>query len=167
PRSLRDHVRAQERARSAAQSSVPDRLRPAMGGESGADDFYGSDRSLQDLLRMAAPELLARRGDELAAFGRWVGSEADEAAAFTDRTAPPRLEPAGEGEDAAAGLIVNPRYAAVHRDVYRHGIVALNYGPAPEPYLLTFVMGYLLSQADISIHCPVTLSGAVALVLER
>ena len=33
------------------------------------------------------------------------------------------------------------------------------------PHLLTFVMGYILSQADISLHCPVTLTGAVAYVL--
>ncbi len=30
-----------------------------------------------------------------------------------------------------------------------------------------FVMGYLLSHADISIHCPVTMTGAVAHVLDR
>jgi alkylation response protein AidB-like acyl-CoA dehydrogenase len=46
-------------------------------------------------------------------------------------------------------------------------MVGLNYGLSPEPFLLTFVMGYLLSQADISVHCPVTLTGAVALVLDR
>jgi acyl-CoA dehydrogenase len=33
------------------------------------------------------------------------------------------------------------------------------------PHLLSFAMGYLLSQADISLHCPVTLTGAVAYVL--
>ena len=28
-------------------------------------------------------------------------------------------------------------------------------------------MGYLLSQADISVHCPVTMTGAVAYVLDK
>jgi alkylation response protein AidB-like acyl-CoA dehydrogenase len=37
--------------------------------------------------------------------------------------------------------------------------------PNRRPHLLTFTMGYLLAQADISLHCPVTLTGAVAYVL--
>ena len=61
----------------------------------------------------------------------------------------------------------NPLYAAVHREVYERGIVGLNYGASRRPYTLTFAMGYLLAQSDISIHCPVTLTGAVAHVLDR
>jgi hypothetical protein len=54
-----------------------------------------------------------------------------------------------------------------HRQVYEHGIVGLNHGPSAEPFLLTFAMGYLLAQSDISLHCPATLTGAVAYVLGR
>jgi acyl-CoA dehydrogenase len=128
---------------------------------------YRDDAYLHLVLRSARPELLARNEARLEAFGRWVAAEVDAAAAFTDHEAPPRLVEMGEGGDPAARLVVNSRYAAVHRDAYGHGMVGLNYGTAPEPFLLTFVMGYLLSEADISIHCPVTLTGAVALVLDR
>jgi alkylation response protein AidB-like acyl-CoA dehydrogenase len=128
---------------------------------------YRDDVYLQLLLRRARPELLARHEGRLEEFGRWVAAEVDAAAAYTDHEAPPRLLEVGEGGDPAARLVVNPRYAAAHRDAYRHGMVGLNHGSEPEPFLLTFVMGYLLSEADISIHCPVTLTGAVALVLDR
>ncbi|HXV23219.1 MAG TPA: acyl-CoA dehydrogenase family protein [Alphaproteobacteria bacterium] len=126
-----------------------------------ADDAY-----LRSVLGRARPHLLDRQGSRLEEFGRWVTAEVDPAAAHSDREAPPRLIEA-EGGDPAARLLVNPCYAAAHRQAYRLGMVGLNHGPAPEPFLLTFVMGYLLSQADISIHCPVTLTGAVALVLDR
>lgn len=128
---------------------------------------YADDAYLHLLLRCIRPELLARHGARLEALGHWVAAEVDPAAAYTDREAPPHLVEAAEGADPAARLIVNPRYAAAHRDAYRHGMVGLNHGTAAEPFLLTFVMGYLLSEADISIHCPVTLTGAVALVLDR
>lgn len=128
---------------------------------------YSDDILLRALLERGARDLARRNAGRLEGFGRWVTVEVDAAAAYTDREAPPRLVEAGEGGDPAARLVVNPRYAAIHREAYRHGMVGLNHGPTPEPFLLTFVMGYLLSQADISIHCPVTLTGAVALVLDR
>ncbi len=126
-----------------------------------ADDAY-----LRSALGRLRPQMLDRHGARLEEFGRWVASEVDPAATFSDREAPPRLIEV-EGGDPAARLLVNPRSAAVHREAYRQGMVGLNHGSAPEPFLLTFAMGYLISQADISIHCPVTLTGAVALVLDR
>lgn len=128
---------------------------------------YADDLYLRRLLRRRQPELAGRQETRLEAFGHWVAAEVDAAAVYADREAPPRLIEAGEGGDPAARLLVSPRYAAAHREAYRHGMVGLNHDPAREPFLLTFVMGYLLSQADISIHCPVTLTGAVALVIDR
>jgi acyl-CoA dehydrogenase len=130
-------------------------------------DLLGDDRFLREALVRSWPDLMDRQEARLLAFGRWVAAEADAAAAFTDREAPPRLIEGPEGGDPAARLVLNPRYAAIHREAYRHGMVGLNHGATPEPFLLTFTMGYLLSQGDISVHCPVTLTGAVALVLDR
>jgi alkylation response protein AidB-like acyl-CoA dehydrogenase len=132
----------------------------------GEGNAYSDDVFLHQALARLRPGLAEKNGERLERFGRWVAEEADPAAAYSDREAPPRLIETTEG-DPAARLLVNPRYAAIHRDAYRHGMVALNHGTDPEPFLLTFVMGYLLSQADISVHCPVTLTGAVALVLDR
>ena len=130
-------------------------------------NFYAIDPNLRSLLRRESPDLLARHEERLQAFGQWVGSEVDACAEYTDRIQPPRLVEGVENGDPAASLAINPRQQEVHREVYRRGIVGLNYGPEAAPYLLSFAMGYLLSQADISVHCPATLTGAVAHVLDR
>jgi alkylation response protein AidB-like acyl-CoA dehydrogenase len=129
--------------------------------------LFSEDSCLRAALTRLRPGLVERNGSRLEAFGRWVAAEVEAAADHTDREEPPRLVEAPEGGDPADRLVLNPRYAAIHREAYRHGMVGLNHGPKAEPFLLTFAMGYLLSQADISIHCPVTLTGAVALVLDR
>ncbi len=136
-------------------------------GTRGGQNFYLDDANVQRLLRRTAPALLERCAQRLAAFGRWVATEVDAAAAYTDRFAPPVLETCDRNGELQCRVICNPRYEAVHRQVYEHGIVGLNHGPSAEPFLLTFAMGYLLAQADISVHCPATLTGAVAYVLGR
>lgn len=133
----------------------------------GGQTFYLDDTNLQRLLRRIAPALAERCTQRLAAFGAWVATEVDAAAGYTDRFAPPVLEACDRDGELRFRVICNPRYESAHRRVYEHGIVGVNHGPSAEPFLLTFAMGYLLAQADISIHCPVTLTGAVAYVLDR
>jgi len=130
-------------------------------------NYFLDDANLQRLLNRIAAPLSERCGQRLTAFGAWVGSDVDAAAAYTDRFAPPILEARDSDGELHYRLICNPRYEAVHRQVYEQGIVGLNHGPSAEPFLLTFAMGYLLAQADISLHCPATLTGAVAYVLDR
>ncbi|MGH8630152.1 MAG: acyl-CoA dehydrogenase family protein, partial [Burkholderiales bacterium] len=133
----------------------------------GGPNFFLDDANLERLLRRIAPALAERCTERLAAFGAWVATEADPAAEYTDRFAPPVLEACDRDGELQYRVICNPRYEAAHRRVYEHGIVGVNYGASAEPFLLTFAMGYLLAQADISLHCPATLTGAVAYVLER
>lgn len=130
-------------------------------------NFYLTDTNLRRLLGRIAPQELTKHEERLVAFGAWVGGDVDVQAAYTDRYAPPVLETYDRHGTTVNRIVYNPRYEAVHRDVYRHGFVGLNYGSDAAPYLLTFAMGYLLAQADISIHCPATLTGAVAFVLDR
>ena len=135
------------------------------GGHGG--NYYRADRNLQVLLRRAAPWLTEADVERLDDFGAWAATTVDEQADYTNRFAPPVLETLDDGGRPRSVVRHNPLYAAVHREVYERGIVGLNYGPARRPFTLTFAMGYLLSQADISVHCPVTLTGAVAHVLDR
>jgi alkylation response protein AidB-like acyl-CoA dehydrogenase len=100
----------------------------------------------------------------LAEFSRWVLTEVDAQAAYTDRYAPPALETYGKDGTVVNRIVLNPRYEAQHEEIYRRGIVGLPYSEGA-PHLLSFAMGYLLAEADISLHCPATLTGAVAYVL--
>src|SRR5262249_10818027 len=92
-------------------------------------NFYALDRNLVAALTRSAPELLARHGDVLHKVGAWVGNEADAEAAYTDRFAPPVLEPYD-----AQGLLVNrirhnPKWEETVKTATRLGFVGLNYGP--------------------------------------
>lgn len=116
------------------------------------------------------PHLLAREPrlqqyiKMLTEFRAWVLTDVDQQANYTDRYAPPALETYGRDGAIANRIVLNPWYEAQHQELYRRGIIGLAYSEKA-PHLLSFTMGYLLSQADISLHCPVTLTGAVAYVL--
>jgi alkylation response protein AidB-like acyl-CoA dehydrogenase len=130
-------------------------------------NLFTTDRDLQRRLARRSPDLLPRFGDRLAEFGAWVGEAVEAQADYTSRHAPPRLE-SHDGTGAPAGRVVlNAEYRACHADAYRRGVIGLAFGPERAPQLLSFVMGGVLSQADVSLHCPVTLTGAVAWALDR
>ncbi len=137
--------------------NAPPRAAPARH----ADDAY--DAYLAPRLEARVPGFDRYRA-ELGDFHRWVRTEVDAQAATTDRDAPPRLETYDRDGRVVNRIVLNAAYAAQHDEVYARGIVGRPYHDGA-PHLLSFTMGYLLSQADISLHCPVTLTGAVAYVL--
>jgi alkylation response protein AidB-like acyl-CoA dehydrogenase len=107
---------------------------------------------------------LAGYSQQLAVFHEWVRTDVDAQANYTDRYAPPALETYDRDGEVVNRIVANRWYDEQHRDLYRRGIIGLPYAEKA-PHLLTFTMGYVLSQSDISLHCPVTLTGAVAYVL--
>lgn len=135
--------------------------------DGGAANFYLGDVNLRRLLDHVDPALRARWDAALSDFGAWVAAEVDPASDYTHRQAPPVLESHDRDGRLVNRVGHNPAWRRVSRDVYRRGAVALNYGPGPAPFAVTFAMGYLLSQASVSLHCPVTMTGAVAHVLAR
>lgn len=130
-------------------------------------NFFELDRNLHLLLAGIDPDAAETWRDQLADFGAWVGGEVDEEADYTDRHGAPVLESHDRDGDLVNHIRLNPYWEKVEREVYRRGVVSLNYGESPAPYLITFAMGYMLSQSDVSLHCPVTMTGAVAYVLDR
>jgi alkylation response protein AidB-like acyl-CoA dehydrogenase len=130
-------------------------------------NFFDDDGELEVILGRIAPEALDCWRGHLSAFGGWVAGEVDAQAAHTHRHAPPMLEGYDGDGNLTNRIRLNPSWEKVAREVYERGIVGLNYGNRPAPFSITFAMGYLLAQADISLHCPVTMTGAVAYVLDR
>lgn len=133
----------------------------------GARNYFQLDTNLHALLARRLPNGGKRWFPHLDEFGAWVGSEVEAEAEFTDRFSRPTLEAYDRDGNTVNRIRYNPAWQAVSRQVYERGIVGLNYGDDPAPFLVTFAMGYILSQADISLHCPVTMTGAVAYVLDR
>ncbi len=107
---------------------------------------------------------MADYSGRLAEFFDWVRTEVDAQANYTDRYAPPALETYDRDGEIINRVVTNRWYNEQHRELYRRGIIGLPYAEGA-PHLLTFAMGYILSQCDISLHCPVTLTGSVAYVL--
>lgn len=136
-------------------------------------NFFETDTNLIRLLERRAETVLEAHEARLSEFGAWVGSVLDEQAEYTDRFAPPRLDPYDLDGNRTGRILFNQRYVDCHAEAYRRGAVGLPYtaegvGPTgAASHAVCFTMGYLLSQADISIHCPVTMTGAVAHVLDR
>lgn len=128
---------------------------------------FETDPQLQRILSRIAPDAALRWHDHLARFGDWVEAEVEPQAVYTDGHAPPFLVSFDRDGTPVNDVRTNPLWNAVSRGVYERGIVGLNYGPNPAPFAITFAMGYLLAQADISVHCPATMTGAVAYVLSR
>ena len=127
------------------------------------NDSTSFDLYLEPWLTARDPRMAEYR-QQLAGFHRWVCTEVDAQANYTDRYAPPALETYDRNGEVVNRIVANRWYEEQHQEVYRRGIIGLPYAEQA-PHLLTFTMGYLLAQADISLHCPVTLTGAVAYVL--
>ena len=129
-------------------------------------NFFDTDANLRALLARRAPRMLETHTPRLSDFGAWVGGPLDEQATYSDRYAPPRLETHGTDGQPLGRVVLNPLYQVCHAEAYERGVIGLAFS-GRAPHLLSFTMGYLLSQADIAIHCPVTMTGAVAYVLDR
>lgn len=135
-------------------------------------NFYDLDDNLQRFLQRNFPALLKRQEARLRDLGEWVGGALDEQAEYSDRYAPPRLQPQpvtrGQTGPRRNQVIFNDRYEEAQREIYRRGVIGLAFAEQdPEPHSLSFMMGYLLSHSDISTHCPVTMTGAVAYVVQK
>ena len=131
-------------------------------------NFFDNDINLHRMLEHIAPKMLEDNRTRLNDFGVWVGGPLDEQAAYSDRYAPPQLETHNKHGEKKSQVIFNPSYEQCHREAYERGIIGLAFQEKnPEPHLLSFTMGYLMSQTDISIFCPVTMTGAVAYVLKH
>ncbi len=135
--------------------------------ETGGQNLYAIDTNARSRLREIDAEEFAIRDPLLHDFGGWVGETVEAEAAYTDRHGRPTLGSYDRDGGAVNTISGNPGWDAASREVYQRGVVGLNYGAAPAPFTTTFAMGYLLSQADVSLHCPVTMTGAVAYVLDR
>ncbi len=136
--------------------------------ETRGNNFYDLDVNAQRLLARLAPDMLKRNEDRLRDFGAFTGGPLDEQASHSDRHAPPRLETHNKTGEKRTRVIFNRDYETCHQEAYQKGTIGLAFqNQDAEPHLLSFTMGYMLSQADISVHCPVTMTGAVAYILDK
>lgn len=150
-----------------SQNAAPDKAR--WPETTNGLNYFETDANLHAVLRRIAPGLLLRQEAALGNFGEWVASVLEEQARYSDRHAPPVLVNAQiRPGERRAHVQFNPLYEETHREAYRRGVIGQAFRMAQrEPHLLSFLIGYILSKADISTHCPVTMTGAVAYVIDK
>jgi alkylation response protein AidB-like acyl-CoA dehydrogenase len=121
------------------------------------------------LLPAATFEMLRPR---LEAMGRIAAEEVADLAAVADREGP-KLQPRDPRGERIDRVVYHPAYHRMEEIAYGAGIVALKYDPAvrrdhgAHAHVMGFSLGYLFSQADSGLFCPVCMTDGVARVIEK
>lgn len=133
---------------------------------------YREDHTFIDLLKRSLDERFFEWADkELAHFAERTIIY-DERARHTDREGQPRLIKYDRYGEDISEIWVNEGYRQTADEVYRTGIAAYPHKPIPQleekgNYIYAFAQGYLLSQVEPGLYCPVTLTMAVAYLLDH
>lgn len=141
-------------------------------------NFYQEDGFLQSILARYDSDFLTRNTDRLQKTGAFAAGPLDVQAEQSDTERPAQLSvlsriqvPGQEMKVLRSRVISSTAYENAHQEAYRLGAIAPSFetdaNGKKEPHLLSFTMGYMLSKSDISVHCPVTMTGAVAYILEQ
>jgi acyl-CoA dehydrogenase len=137
------------------------------------ENFYLEDPHLQQLMRhYLKGDFYQWAEKELTEFGTMCAGEIDERAVHTDREGQPRLIKYNRFGEEVSEIWVNEGYKKTVEMTYKKGIVGYIHKEIPElgskgNYLYSYAQGYLLSQTEPGFYCPVTLTMATALLLEK
>jgi acyl-CoA dehydrogenase len=137
------------------------------------ENFYLEDPHLKEILECYLDEdFFAWSDQELNTFGKLCAGEIDERAVHTDREGQPKLIKYNRLGEEISQIWVNEGYKKTVEQTYNKGIVGYIHKNIPElarkgNYVYSYAQGYLLSQTEPGFYCPVTLSMATALLLER
>ncbi|UXH45076.1 acyl-CoA dehydrogenase family protein [Rossellomorea vietnamensis] len=137
------------------------------------ENFYHEDPHLKEILESYLDkDFLTWADHELNTFGELCAGEIDERAVHTDREGQPKLIKYNRFGEEISEIWVNEGYKKTVEQTYNKGIVGYIHKEIPGlgrkgNYMYSYAQGYLLSQTEPGFYCPVTLSMATALLLER
>lgn len=135
--------------------------------------FITQEQALIRILKKKLkPELYEYAVRKLNIFYDKCYNEFDERATYTDRDGQPKLVKYNKFGEEVSEIWVNEGYKQTVSDTYNAGIVGYVHKEIPElgekgNYLYSYAQGYLLSQVEPGFYCPVTLSMAVAYVIDH
>ncbi|USG67416.1 acyl-CoA dehydrogenase family protein [Brevibacillus ruminantium] len=136
-------------------------------------NFFAGDDTLQIIVRDLLNGPLSHYATrQLDAFGELCANEIDERAKHSDREGQPVLKRYDRFGEERSDVWVNEGYRKTIQQTYDTGIVGYVHKKIPElgqkgNYTYSFAQGYLLSQAEPGIYCPVTLTMATAYLLDH
>jgi len=135
--------------------------------------LYAADPNLfANLRKYLDDELFSFAEVQLEKFWDVCINEIDQRARHTDREGQPRLIKYDRFGNDISEIWVNEGYRKTIEQTYRTGIVGYVHKPIPElgrkgNYIYSYALGYLLSQVEPGVYCPVTLTMATAFLLEH
>ncbi|WP_100372791.1 acyl-CoA dehydrogenase family protein [Bacillus sp. FJAT-45037] len=136
-------------------------------------NYYKGDLLIQKILKKSLPKAYYEWADnELSSFGESCANEINQRAIHTDREGQPRLIKYNKFGEDVSEVWVNDGYKQTVSETYKRGIVGYVHKEIPAlghkgNYVYSFAQGYLLSQSEPGFYCPVTLTMATALLLDR
>lgn len=137
-------------------------------------NWWELDANLQAVVaRYTDPGTMEWAAPHLSRFGELCGTQIGPRANYTDRAeGRPRLLAYDRQGDEISRVIYNPGYLQTVAEAYGAGIVAWRHtvpegAPGKVSPAITWAMGYLLAMAESGFYCPVALTGACALVVDR
>lgn len=137
------------------------------------ENFYQEDPHLKEILESYLDtDFFTWADHELNTFGELCAGAIDERAVHTDREGQPKLIKYNRFGEEISEVWVNEGYKKTVEQTYNKGIVGYIHKEIPRlgtkgNYMYSYAQGYLLSQTEPGFYCPVTLSMATALLLER
>lgn len=137
-------------------------------------NWWETDPNLQAAVaRRCSPEIWEWVRPRLSRFGELCGTEVSPRADYTDKPeGRPRLVTYDRQGQEISKVVYNPGYLATVDGVFGAGIVGWRHAvpegaPGPIPPAVTWAMGYMVAMAESGFFCPVALTGACALAVDR
>ncbi|HYF94317.1 MAG TPA: acyl-CoA dehydrogenase family protein [Symbiobacteriaceae bacterium] len=137
-------------------------------------NWWETDPNLQaTVARYCTPEMMEWVQPHLSRFGGLCGTKVSPRADYTDKPeGRPRLVAYDRQGEEISKVLYNPGYLQTVAEVFGAGIVAWRHhapagAPGPVPPAVTWAMGYMVAMAESGFYCPVALTGACALVVDR
>lgn len=154
--------------------SVGPELQPGAMPSTEGFNFYHCDTALDFVLRhRLSPEDYARAHPHLMALGGLAGREL---AALADRANknPPLLQRFDARGEQVDRVVFDPAYDAMRKIAFeRFGLAAMTHRqgvldwPGRPPQVLKYALGYLFSQAEFGLMCPISVTDHTARMLEH
>ncbi|WP_124728258.1 acyl-CoA dehydrogenase family protein [Staphylospora marina] len=133
-------------------------------------NWYESDWTMRHYVERDLAPLREWGEKRLLDLGAYCAGPMNRRAAHTDRDGAPVLVRYDREGREVNEIRYNEGYLATVGDCYETGVVGWRYredAPQKIPFFYTQMMFYLMSQAEVGFTCPVTLTMAVAFVLEK
>jgi alkylation response protein AidB-like acyl-CoA dehydrogenase len=131
-------------------------------------NFYSLDRRFQARMRrLLRPDTLEWAEPKLIQMGGLVVNFFDPRSAIADRCTP-TLKSYDRDGNRIDRIEYHPAYQEMARCAYEFGIVSMRYDELGEvPYAFIFGLGYLLTQAETGLYCPICMTDGAARVLVK